>query len=154
MTRRELFGLASLAGTYACGIGQPSDFELPDVYGRTVRLSDYRGKVVLLNFWATWCGYCIEEMPWFMEFAEAFRGRGFAVIGVALDEEGLDVVKPFVEEMGVSYPVVIGDWKLAFEYNALALPTTWLIDREGATAGFHKGMVNREGMRAEIEALL
>lgn len=154
MTRRKVLGLASLAGGVSCGLGTPSDFALPDVHGVMIRLSDYRGRVVLLNFWATWCGYCVREMPWLMEYAEAFRGRGFEVIGVALDAEGWDVVRPFVEEMGVRYPVVVGDQGLAFEYNALALPTTWLIDREGRTAGFRRGMIDREQMRAEIEALL
>lgn len=154
MTRRKLLSLAALAGGAACGIGEPTDFELPDANGKRVRLSDYRGRVVLLNFWATWCGYCVEEMPWLMEYAEAFRACGFEVIGVALDRQGWEVVRPFLERMDINYPVVLGDSELAFAYNALALPTTWLIDREGRKAGFQRGLIDREGMRAEIEALL
>lgn len=154
MTRRKLLSFTALTSAAGCGFGQPADFALPDLSGKTVRLSDYRGKVVLLNFWATWCGYCVREMPWFIEYADQFRSRGFEVIGVALDEEGWDVVRPFVEKMGVNYPVVVSGWDLAFQYNALALPTTWLIDRDGGKAGFHKGMVNREELRKEIEALL
>ena len=83
-------------------------FELKDVDGRTVRLADYRGKVVLLNFWATWCGPCKIEIPWFMEFERNLKDRGFAVIGIAMDDEGWDVVKPFISEFGVNYRIVKG----------------------------------------------
>ena len=84
------------------------DFTLKDEAGRDVTLSDYRGKVVLLNFWATWCGPCKIEMPWFVAFQRKYKDQGFTVIAVSLDEEGWDVVRPFVEEYGLNFPVVVG----------------------------------------------
>ncbi len=154
MTRRKLLGLFALTGGPACKLRQPTEFALPDANGATVRLSDYEGKIVLLNFWATWCGYCVEEMPWLMEYAEEFRAQGFEVIGVALDQGGWDAVQPFLQENRINYPVVVGHRDLAFAYNALAVPTTWLIDRDGSTAGYYRGLIDREEMRAEIQALL
>src|SRR5271166_1832023 len=72
------------------------DFALKDASGATVKLSDYRGKVVLLNFWATWCGPCEEEIPWFIGFQQEFKDREFAVLGISVDEDGWNAVKPFV----------------------------------------------------------
>ena len=74
------------------------NFTLKDSDGKTVSLSDYKGKVVLLNFWATWCGPCKVEIPWFVEFEQKYKDRGFAVLGVSMDEEGWDVVKPWLQK--------------------------------------------------------
>ena len=79
------------------------DFTLKDATGKTVKLSDYRGKVVVLNFWATWCGPCKIEIPWFMEFEQKHKDQGFAVLGVAMDDDGWDAVKPFLERQRVNY---------------------------------------------------
>jgi thiol-disulfide isomerase/thioredoxin len=86
-----------------------ADFTLKDVNGRTVRLSEYRGKVVLLNFWATWCGPCKIEIPWFMQFEQELKDRGFAVLGVAMDDEGWDAVKPYIEQHKINYRIVLGN---------------------------------------------
>src|SRR5262245_37814470 len=75
-----------------------ADFALQDSTGQTVRLSDYKGKVVLLDFWATWCGPCKVEEPWLKEFETTYKDRGFAVLGVSMDEEGWKVVKPYIEK--------------------------------------------------------
>jgi thiol-disulfide isomerase/thioredoxin len=122
---------------------------------RTVRLSDYRGKVVLLDFWATWCGPCKIEIPWFIEFERKYKDRGFAVIGISMDEEGWQVVKPFVSELGVNYRMVIGNDELADEYDGVqALPTTFLIDREGRIAEKHVGLASKSSFQNGIEELL
>ena len=73
-----------------------ADFSLKDENGATVKLSDYRGKVVLLNYWATWCGPCQIEIPWFMDFEQKYKSQGFAVLGVSMDEDGWTAIKPFV----------------------------------------------------------
>jgi thiol-disulfide isomerase/thioredoxin len=85
------------------------DFSLTDANGFRVKLSDDRGKVVLLNFWATWCGPCKIEIPWFIEFENIYKNRGFAVLGVSMDDDGWRAVKPFLREKAVNYRVVLGD---------------------------------------------
>ena len=84
------------------------EFSLKDADGKTVRLSDYKGKVVLLDFWATWCGPCKIEIPWLKEFQRKFRDRGFEIIGVSMDDEGWPMVKPFVTELAINYRIVHG----------------------------------------------
>lgn len=132
-----------------------ADFTLKDVNGRTVRLSDYRGKVVLLNFWATWCGPCKIEIPWFMQFEQELKDRGFAVLGVAMDDEGWDAVKPYIEQHKINYRIVLGNDSVADTYGGVdALPTTFLIDRDGRIAAKHQGLVSRSEYQNEILHLL
>jgi peroxiredoxin len=131
------------------------EFALKDVNGATVRLSDYRGKVVLLNFWATWCGPCKIEVPWFIEFEQANKDRGFAVIGVSMDEEGWAVVKPFLAEWNVNYRTLLGDSMIAQLYGGVdALPTSFLIDRDGRVASAHQGLIGKSTYQNEIQELL
>lgn len=131
------------------------EFALKDADGKAVRLADYRGKVVLLNFWATWCGPCKIEMPWFMEFERKYKDRGFAVIGISMDEEGWQVVKPFITDMAVNYRVLQGDDKTAQSYGGVdALPTTFLIDRDGKVAHTLVGLHGRDEFDHGIQELL
>jgi peroxiredoxin len=131
------------------------DFELTDASGKIVRLSDYRGKVVLLDFWATWCGPCKIEIPWFKEFERQHKDKGFAVIGVSMDEEGWDVVKPFVQQEQINYRIVIGNDALADKYGGIkALPTTLLIDRDGRVASIHEGLSGKDDFENDIMQLL
>lgn len=131
------------------------EFSLKDADGRAVRLADYRGKVVLLNFWATWCGPCKIEMPWFIDFERKYKDRGFAVIGISMDEEGWQVVKPFITDMAVNYRILQGDDKTAQSYGGVdALPTTFLIDREGKVAHTLVGLHGRDEFDHGIQELL
>ena len=130
-------------------------FTLKDAGGKVVHLADYRGKVVLLDFFATWCSPCKIEIPWFTEMERKNKDRGFAVLGVAMDDEGWEVVKPFLSEMGVNYRVVIGDDATAQLYGGVdALPTTFLIDRSGKIAAVHVGLANKKDFEDGIEQLL
>jgi cytochrome c biogenesis protein CcmG/thiol:disulfide interchange protein DsbE len=122
--------------------------------GAAVRLSDYKGKVVLLDFWATWCHPCKVEIPWFVEFERSFKDQGFAVLGVSLDEDGWKLVTPFVERNKVNYRILLGDDDVAQLYAADSLPTTLLIDREGRIAASHVGLADRAAFEREIRALL
>ncbi len=121
------------------------DFALKDSEGKDVRLSDYRGKVVLLDFWATWCGPCRIEIPWFTEMERQKKDQGFAVLGVSMDDDGWKVVKPFISEMKMNYRVLLGNDQIAKDYGGLdALPTTFVIDREGKIAFAHVGLASRK----------
>ena len=134
---------------------QAPDFALKDVNGKTVRLSDYRGKVVLLDFWATWCGPCRIEIPWFMDLERRNKDKGFAVLGVSMDDDGWEAVKPFLSDLGVNYRVVIGNEETSQLYGGVdALPTTFLIDRVGKIAAVHVGLASRRDFEDGVEQLL
>jgi len=131
------------------------DFALKDADGKVVHLSDYKGKVVLLDFWATWCGPCKIEIPWFMDMQRKNKDKGFEVLGVAMDDEGWEVVKPFVTKLGVNYRMVIGNDMTAQAYGGVdALPTTFLIDRAGKIAAVHVGLASKRDFENGIEELL
>ena len=130
-------------------------FSLQDSEGRTVTLADYKGKVVLLNFWATWCGPCKIEIPWFIDFEQRFKDRGFAVLGVAMDEEGWDVVKPYIEKSKVNYRILLGTEQVGQAYGGVdSLPTTFVIDPEGRIASTHIGLISKSEYENEIVQLL
>jgi peroxiredoxin len=132
-----------------------TDFALKDADGKPVKLSDYKGKVVLLDFFATWCGPCKIEIPWFMEFERKHKDRGFSVLGVSMDDEGWEVVKPFLQDLNVNYRVVVGNDFTAQAYGGVdALPTTFLIDREGRIAAVHVGLASKKDFENGIEKLL
>ena len=148
-----VFATALLAGGFLAGCAkkQPAvarktapDFALKDSEGKNVRLLDYRGKVVLLDFWATWCGPCRIEIPWFTEMEKQKKDQGFAVLGVSMDDDGWKVIKPFMSEMKINYRVLLGNDQVAKDYGGLdALPTTFVIDRQGKIAFVHQGVVSR-----------
>ncbi len=130
-------------------------FALPDTDGGTATLADYSGRVLLLNFWATWCLPCRAEMPWFVDFQTRFEDQGFAVLGVSVDE-GRDIVGRFLERSPVNYRIALADTveRLGPFGPKTVLPTTWLIDRQGRIAAEHVGLVSREATEAEIRLLL
>jgi peroxiredoxin len=130
-------------------------FALKDSAGKTINLTDYRGKVLLLDFWATWCTGCKMEIPWFSEFEKAYSARGFAVVGVSMDESGWRVVKPFLAETRIPYPILLGDDRTAQRFGIQALPDTFLIDRSGKVAAAYKAsVVDKNDVEANIKALL
>jgi len=131
------------------------DFTLTDASGKRVGLSEFRGQVVLLNFWATWCGPCKAEIPWFVEFEQAYRGAGFAVLGVSLDQDGWSSVKPYMEEKKINYRVMVGGDEIAQLYDGLgSLPTTMMIDKAGRIAATHVGLIEKKTYEEELKALL
>lgn len=130
-------------------------FSLKDATGKPVKLSDLKGKVVLLNFWATWCGPCKIEIPWFIEFEQKYKDRGFAVLGVSMDEDGWKDVKPYVELKKINYRVVVGDDTTASLYGGVeSLPTTFVVDRDGKIAAIHVGLVSKSDYQNDIEQVL
>ena len=131
------------------------DFALKDADGKTVHLSDYKGKVVLLDFWATWCGPCRIEIPWFMEMERQNKDKGFEVLGVAMDDEGMEAVKPFVEKTKMNYTILLGNEDTAQAWGGIfGLPTSFLIDRNGKVQKRHVAIVGKDVLEAEIKGLL
>ena len=134
---------------------QAPQFTLKDATGKPLKLSDLKGKVVLLNFWATWCGPCKIEIPWFIEFEQKYKDKGFAVLGVSMDEDGWKDVKPYVELKKINYRVVIGDDQTANLYGGVdSLPTTFILDRDGKIAAVHVGLVSKSDYASDIEQVL
>jgi len=131
------------------------DFTLNDASGVPVRLSDFRGKVVLLNFWATWCLPCRTEIPWFVEFHDTYKDRGLVVLGVSLDDDGWKSVKPYIGAMRVNYPVMVASGGIAPLYGGLtSIPLTLIVDKAGRIAVTHAGLYSKSEYEASINAIL
>jgi peroxiredoxin len=150
---------ADPAGTRAplqpAGDRQPApEIKLKDGAGRTVTLKKYRGKVVLLDFWATWCHGCKEEIPWFAEFQRRYSGQGLRVVGVSLDDDGWKAIKPFLQTADVPYRIVLGDQPAAKRYGIESMPDTFLIDRQGRLAAAYTGLVDKDDVEANLRTLL
>jgi cytochrome c biogenesis protein CcmG/thiol:disulfide interchange protein DsbE len=130
------------------------DFALPQPDGPDLRLSSYRGKVVLLDFWATWCDPCREEIPHLVELQQRYGDRGLQVIGVSMDDSA-DPVRPFYQQFHMNYPVVMGTAKTGELYGGvLGLPITFLIDRDGRIYAKHIGATDAAVFEKEIKSLL
>ncbi len=138
-------------------------FRLPEASGKTEQLTDYRGKVVLLNFWATDCGGCRLEIPWLVDIDQAFRKKSVAVVGVSMDisyddlknaTEAWAKVKPFVASHQIAYPILMGDNEAMKRYDTQALPVSYLIDTRGRVAATYVGLIDKENVKANINILL
>jgi cytochrome c biogenesis protein CcmG/thiol:disulfide interchange protein DsbE len=131
------------------------DFTAVDSTGARLRLSDFKGRVTVLNFWASWCAPCTEETPWFIEFQKKYGNDGLAVIGVSLDDDGWKSVRPFIGGMGVNYRTILADGQISRLYGGLeALPVTMIIDRSGRIAATQVGLIDHDNFEAAIQALL
>ncbi len=120
------------------------DFELQTLDGKNLRLSDLRGKAVLLNFWATYCGPCKIEMPWFVELQKEYGPQGFQIVGVAMDDASTEEIAKFAKEMGVNYPILIGKESVGQSYGGVSvLPTTFFLDRDGKLIAREFGLQSR-----------
>lgn len=138
--------------------------DFKDIDGKDVTLNDYAGKVVLVNFWATWCEPCRVEIPWLIEMQQKYGSRGFTVLGIAMDEEGKSVVAPFVakeqfdvggKKQTMSYPIVIGNDAIADKFGGLlGYPTSFLISRDGKQVKRITGLIGYEDVSHDIETLL
>jgi thiol-disulfide isomerase/thioredoxin len=134
----------------------PLNYTLKDAANRDVRLSDYKGKVILLDFWATWCGPCKVEIPWFIEFQQKYGPQGFQVLGVSVDDP-IDKLVPYAQAMKMNYPVLqgLGQDPLQDAYGPMfGLPVTVLISRDAKICGKHVGLGSKESFESQIKALL
>ena len=131
------------------------DFTLLNLAGDTVNLSDYKGKVVILNFFATYCPPCRMEMPDFVELQKEYGKKDFTVIAISVDNDGERVLPPFVERLGINFPVLLATSKVLADYgNIYALPVTFVLDKEHKIVKKFTGMINKDEMKPIIEGLL
>ena len=134
---------------------QAPDFDLPTLDGRRVKLSDFRGKAVLLNFWATWCPPCKIEMPWFVELQKQYGKDGLVVLGVAMDDTDPAKIAEFAHDMDVNYQVLLGTDKVSDDYGDVQyLPTTFYIDRNGVIVDKAAGLFSRDEIENDIKKIL
>ncbi len=130
-------------------------WKLPNLKGRSVRLSNFRGNVVVLNFWATWCPPCRREIPALIAFQKQYAPMKVTVVGVSMDDGGAARVASFARKMGINYPIVLGDQKMAQAYGGIeALPTTFIIDRKGAVVTGMEGETNRATLDRLVKPLI
>ena len=131
------------------------DFVLKDIQGNNFRMADLKGKVVILDFWATWCHPCTIEIPWFVDLYDRYGAQGLEIVGVAMDDEGLEAVKRFAKEYKMNYRVLLGNDAVAELFGGIwGLPTTFIIDREGRIRDKHEGLVSRSVFEEAVEKLL
>jgi thiol-disulfide isomerase/thioredoxin len=131
------------------------DWELNTLDGKPVRLSDFKGKAVLLNFWATWCGPCKIEMPWFVELNKEFAPQGLVIIGIAMEDTKSEEIAKFAKEMGVDYTILRGKEAVGEAYGGvLGLPTTFYIGRDGKLVDQSTGLVSRSEIVDHIKEAL
>jgi peroxiredoxin len=137
-------------------MGQPApDFALQSLDGKTIKLSDFRGKAVLLNFWATWCEPCKIEMPWFVDFEKKYGSQGLEVVGVAMDDASPAEISSFAQKLGVNYPVLIGKEEVGAQYGGIEyLPSTFYISRDGKILDHVFGLVSRSEIESDIQKAL
>lgn len=136
--------------------GKPApDWTLQDLDGKTVRASDFKDKVVILDFWATWCPPCRAEIPGFVELQKKYQAQGLRIVGVSVDQASADTVKSFVQKSGINYPVVLADTNVVAAFGGIdGLPTTFIIDRGGRIIKRHLGFTETSEMESEIKPLL
>lgn len=142
----------------------PADVTMKDLQGNEVTLAQLKGKVVLVNFWATWCQPCQIEIPWLIEFQQKYGPRGLTILGVAMDDEGKSVVEPFVQKQrfdvngqqeAVNYPIVLGSDTVADKLGGIiGLPTSMLFSRDGKKIKTIVGLINHDDLEKAIQSLL
>jgi thiol-disulfide isomerase/thioredoxin len=131
------------------------EFELENLNGNEVHLSDFRGKGIVLNFWASWCAPCRSEIPWFIEFQKEYGPQGLQIIGVSMDADRRDAIARFVRKMGVDYIVLLGDSRVSALYGGSEiLPTTYYISPTGNVIAYVRGVISKNEVQRDIQEVL
>jgi thiol-disulfide isomerase/thioredoxin len=153
LTRRSPQGISS--ATAQMTNGPAPDFSLQSLDGKTLRLSDFRGKAVVLNFWATWCGPCKIEMPWFVDLQKQYGPAGLQFLGVAMDDATPKDIADFAQSMNVNYPILIGKEAVGDAYGGIPfMPETFYIDRNGKIIDKAFGLKGRGEIEDNIKKIL
>ncbi|MEY3607631.1 MAG: hypothetical protein RLZZ447_419 [Verrucomicrobiota bacterium] len=146
---------AAKGGTTLPVLSAAPAWTLKDVDGKPVRFADFKGKVVVIDFWATWCPPCREEIPGYIEMTKKYGKDGLVIIGISLDQAGPGVVRPFMAKSGINYPIVMGDDATVAAFGGVeGIPTTFLIDREGRIRDKKVGMMAAAEYEKKILAIL
>jgi len=131
------------------------NFSLKTADGTTIELAKLKGKVVVVNFWATWCPPCRAEIPDFIKIQEKYKSKGLVIVGVSLDQKGWTAVKPFAEKTKFNYPVVLGNEDMVNAYGGIeAIPTSFFIDKQGFIVDKQVGMLTNEAFEQKLKSLL
>lgn len=147
--------LVGCSGAVESADKKAADFSLVDINNKVVRLSDYQSKVIILNFFATWCPPCRSEIPDFIELMKDYGDKNFVIIGVSLDKSGVNEIKKFADENNINYPVLIDDGQVSDSYGPIgSIPTTFIIDRNGNITEKIIGARNRDSFEKIIKPLL
>jgi peroxiredoxin len=156
MRLNALLVLVMMAAAPAIAQKKAPDFSFKTQYGKDFQLSRMKGKVVLINFWATWCGPCRAEIPGFLQVYERYKDKGLEIVGISLDENGWEVVTPFIKRFNITYPIVIdARGVVAQQYGRIdAIPTSFFIDRKGNIVDQHVGYLSKEELEKKIKSLL
>ena len=138
------------------GYGTPApDFTLESLDGQKVSLSEFKGKAVLVNFWATWCGPCKIETPWLVELQNEYGSQGLQIVGVAMDDSGKDEIARFAKDMGMNYPVLLGKEAVGEAYGGVpALPESFFVGRDGKIVDKIMGIEGKSDIEAAIKKAL
>ena len=130
-------------------------WQLKDVNDKTIRSADFKGKVVIMDFWATWCAPCRMEIPGFIALQKKYAQQGLVIVGASVDEGGASMVRQFMEKLGMNYPVVLADEKMQDQFGGIeVVPTTFVIDREGHIVKKYFGLTDESEFEQEIKPLL
>jgi peroxiredoxin len=136
--------------------GDPApNFKLKTADGKTVELKKLAGKAVVLNFWATWCGPCRQEIPGMVRVYEKYKSKGLEIVGISVDQRGWDVLKQFLAKNTITYPIVLGGQEEAEAYGGIeAIPTTFFVDRKGNIVSKAVGAMEEEDFEKAVKGIL
>jgi thiol-disulfide isomerase/thioredoxin len=149
-----LFVLAN--GSLAQAAAQVPDFILKSVpEKKEINIKDYRGKVVLVTFWATWCGPCVQEIPALISLQDVYGPQGFSVLGISMDQSGARVVEKMMEKTKINYPVVLGNNEVSRAFGGIfGIPASFLVDRSGNVVQRYTGWVSHDVLEADIKKVV
>jgi len=151
-----VFGVMTLFFLSCAEVSKPApSFTLRDLNGKEVKLADFKGKVVIIDFWATWCPPCVHEIPHFIELYKQYKRQGLEIVGISVDRTGVDVVKSFVRKHQVNYSILMADAKVRQAYGGIqSIPTTFIVDKAGNIQHQYVGYQDKAVFESDIKKLL